>query len=148
MMRFVGSIPAKLDTKGRVFLPSAFRKMMPEGEERIVLRIDDYQPCLVVLPYNAWEMDVATLEMRINRWNADEAKVLRRFLSDVEMTTLDANGRLLLPKRYLEKAGIGAQVTFVGMGDRIEIWDKSRTDEPFMTAEDYAAALQKIMSGD
>ncbi len=148
MMRFVGSIQAKLDAKGRVFLPSAFRKMLPEGEAQLVLRTDDYQPCLVVLPYGTWEADVATLQLRINRWNADEAMVLRRFLSDVEMTTLDANGRLLLPKRYLEKAGIGQQVTFVGMGDRIEIWDKSRTEEPFMTAEDYGAALQKIMSGD
>ncbi len=145
-MRFAGSISAKLDAKGRVFFPSVFRRQLPETEMRFVLRLDDFQPCLVVSPFDAWEADVAELRARLSRWDARQATVLRRFMADVEVFTLDANGRFLIPKRYLEKAGIGQQVTFIGLDDRIEVWDKARADRPFMEAEDYAAALQELMS--
>ena len=40
-MRFLGNIEAKMDAKGRAFLPAVFRKMLQvSGEERLVLRKD------------------------------------------------------------------------------------------------------------
>ena len=47
-MQFLGNIEAKVDAKGRVFIPANFRKILAEGgEERLVLRKDVYQDCLV-----------------------------------------------------------------------------------------------------
>lgn len=54
MMRFTGTIDAKLDAKGRVFLPSDFRKQLAESDPRLVLKRDVYQPCLVIYPYAVW----------------------------------------------------------------------------------------------
>ena len=48
-MRFLGSIEAKTDAKGRAFLPAAFRKVLQAaGEERLVMRKHIHQLCLVL----------------------------------------------------------------------------------------------------
>ena len=60
-MRFLGNIEAKIDTKGRAFLPATFRKVLQAGgEERLVLRKDVFQPCLVLYPESVWngQMDL------------------------------------------------------------------------------------------
>lgn len=145
-MRFTGTISAKLDAKGRVFLPASFRRALNESETRLVLRRDVYQPCLVVYPLAVWEAEVAALRSRLNRWNPQEAMILRQFMAEIEVFELDAAGRFLIPRRYVRMTGLGQQVTFIGLDDRIEIWDKTRTDEPFLTEEDFGNALQQLMN--
>ena len=54
-MRFLGSIDAKLDAKGRAFLPAVFRKVLQgAGCESMVMRKDVFQPCLVLYPESVW----------------------------------------------------------------------------------------------
>ena len=49
MIQFLGNIEAKADAKGRVFIPATFRKQLQAAsEERLVLRKDVYQDCLVL----------------------------------------------------------------------------------------------------
>ena len=51
MIRFLGNIEAKTDTKGRVFIPAGFRKQLQAAsEERLVLRKDVFQDCLILYP--------------------------------------------------------------------------------------------------
>lgn len=146
-MRFIGTIEAKTDSKGRAFLPSAFRKaMQSQGEDRLVLRKDVFQPCLVLYPEAVWDAQVASLRSRLNRWNAEHQMIFRQFVSDVELLTLDANGRILLPKRYLRMAGITQAIKFVGMDDTIEIWNNDEADRPFMNADIFGKALEGIMA--
>lgn len=143
-MLFTGTIQARQDAKGRVFFPSAFRKAVA-GEARFVLKKDVYQDCLVVYPYDVWEAEVSELRARLNRWNPAEAMLLRQFLSDVEVFALDAAGRFLIPRRF-KALGLGAEVTFVGLDDRIEIWDKARLEATLPGVDAYREGLQKIMS--
>ena len=52
MIQFLGNIEAKADAKGRVFIPATFRKQLQAAsEERLVLRKDVYQDCLVPVSY-------------------------------------------------------------------------------------------------
>ena len=100
-MRFLGNIEAKMDTKGRAFLPAVFRKILQaSSEERLVLRKDVFQPCLVLYPESVWNEQMDALRLRLNRWNKQHQQVFRQFVSEVEVLTLDGNGRFLLPKRY------------------------------------------------
>ena len=70
-MRFLGNIEAKTDAKGRVFLPSVFRKVLQSsGEEKLVMRKDVFQPCLVLYPESVWNEQMDTLRQRLSRWNA------------------------------------------------------------------------------
>ena len=145
-MRFLGNIEAKMDAKGRAFLPSTFRKILQAGgEEKLVLRKDVFQPCLVLYPESVWNEQMDSLRSRLNRWNKQHQQIFRQFVSEVEMLTLDGNGRFLVPKRYLRMADIEQDIKFVGMGDTIEIWSNHKAEEQKMNPEDFGAALEELM---
>jgi len=147
-MRFIGNIEAKTDAKGRVFLPVVFRKMLQSsGEEELVLRRDVFQQCLVLYPGSVWNQQMDLLRARLNRWNKQQQQIYRQFVSEAELIVPDGNGRILLPKRCMQAAHIKQTVKFIGMGDTIEIWSKEEADKPFVDAQQYAEALQSMMSG-
>lgn len=147
MMRFIGNIEARTDAKGRVFFPATFRKQLQAGaEERLIMRKDIYEDCLVLYPESVWNSQLEELRCRLNRWNASHQMLYRQFVSDVEIITPDANGRILIPKRYLKICGIVQDVRFIGMDDTIEIWAKEKVEAPFMEPEVFGKELEKIMS--
>ena len=148
MAKFIGNIEAKVDAKGRVFLPAQFRKSLQQsGEDTLAMRKDVYERCLVLYPESSWDSQMEELRSRLNRWDAAQQMVFRQFVSDVEMVSIDGSGRLLIPKRCIQLAGIGQQVRFVGMGDTIEIWnaDGECVDTPFMDPGEFGKALQGVM---
>ena len=146
-MRFLGNIEAKMDAKGRAFLPAVFRKILQAGgEERLVLRKDVFQPCLVLYPESVWNEQMDDLRQRLNRWNKQHQQVFRQFVSEVEVLTLDGNGRFLVPKRYLRMADIDQDVKFVGMGDTIEIWSCQQAEQHQMNPEEFGEALEELMA--
>ena len=147
-MRFLGNIEAKTDAKGRVFLPAIFRKVLQAAsEESLVMRKDVFQPCLVLYPESVWNEQMDTMRKSLNRWNREEQEIYRQCVSDVELVTLDGNGRFLIPKRYLKMADIEQGIKFIGMGDTIEIWSSAKTEKPFMDPDDFGKALERVMAG-
>ena len=82
---------------------------------------------------------------RLNKWNANHQLIFRQFVSDVEIITMDGNGRILIPKRYLQITGIQSDVRFIGVDNKIEIWAKERAEKLFMEPEAFGAALEEIM---
>ena len=145
-MRFLGNIEAKTDAKGRAFLPAVFRKVLnASGEESLVLRKDIFEPCLVLYPESVWNERMDALRKRLSRWSRRDQMIYRQYVTDVEMITLDGNGRFLIPKRYLKMANIDQQIRFTGMDDGIEIWANSENNEPFMSAEEFSKAMEETM---
>lgn len=145
-MRFLGNIEAKIDAKGRVFLPAAFRKVMQSsGETDVVVRKDVFQDCLVVYPESVWNEQVDALRSRLNRWNKQHQQIYRQFVSDVEVISLDASGRMLLSRRIMDMVGIQSQVRFLGVGDTIEIWSADGPSDHYMSEEDFGKALEELM---
>lgn len=148
-MRFLGNIEAKTDAKGRVFLPATFRKEMMCGEKvTLVLRKDVFQPCLVLYPEQVWNERMDIMKRRLSLWNPRHQLIFRQFVSGVEEISLDGNGRFLIPRRYLEMAGIKSTIKFIGMGDTIEIWSGENTEKPFMEPEEFGRALEEVMGMD
>lgn len=146
-MRFTGTIEAKSDTKGRVFFPAAFRKVLAAaGEEHLVLSRDAFQPCLVLYPRSVWNEQLDILRAGLSRWNARQQMVLREFVCGVETVTLDGGGRFLIPKRYAAKAEIRQDVVFLGMDDTVEIWSPQLLEQQRMPAEDFAKELENLMT--
>ena len=145
-MRFIGNIEAKLDVKGRAFLPATFRKVLQaSGEEKLVMRKDIHQDCLVLYPESVWNEQMDALRSRLNRWNKVHQEVFRQFVKDVEVMTLDGNGRFLISKRYQRMAQIEQDITFLGMGDTIEIWSTQQAEESQMKPETFSAAIEDLM---
>jgi MraZ protein len=145
-MRFLGNIEAKIDTKGRAFLPAIFRKQLQAGgEERLVMRKDVFQSCLVLYPESVWNAQMDQMRSQLSRWNRRQQQVFRKFVSEVELLVLDGNGRFLIPKRYQRMAEIEQDVKFIGMGDVIEIWSGIKVEEQQMASEDFEQALEQMM---
>ncbi len=145
-MQFLGNSEMKIDTKGRLFLPSIFRRQLQNAsEEYLILRKDIYQNCLALYPESTWNKQLEELKSKLNKWNPAHRMILRQFVSDVELVMLDGNGRFLIPKRYLKLAGVNQEVKFIGVDDTIEIWAKENCEEPFLDADVFSCELEKIM---
>lgn len=146
-MRFIGNIEAKSDSKGRVFVPAYFRRaLQATGVDKLMMRKDIFQECLVLYPEESWNKQLDALRTRLDRWNAHHQMIFRQFVADVEEVNIDSNGRILIPKRYMKMAGIEQEVRFIGMDDTIEIWAKEKLEQPFMDATTFGAEIEKIMT--
>lgn len=148
-MRFLGNIEAKTDAKGRVFLPSVFRKVLQaSGEELLVLRKDIYQKCLVLYPESVWNEKVDMLKAQLKPWKPSHQQMLRQFISEAEAITLDGNGRFLINKRLQKAAEIDQDVQFIGMDNTIEIWSPQHLKQILKSDEDFGKEFEDIMNTD
>ena len=146
-MRFIGNIEAKTDSKGRVFVPAVFRRTLQSaGTDRLMMRKDIFQDCLVLYPETTWNKRLDEMRERLDVWNRNDQNIFRKFVAYVEELSLDSNGRILIPKRYMVAAGIQQEVCFVGMDDTIEIWAKEKFEESLMDAETFSIEIEKTMS--
>ena len=148
-MRFLGNIEAKTDAKGRVFLPSVFRKVLQtSGEELLVLRKDIYQKCLVLYPESVWNEKVDLLKAQLKPWKPSHQQMFRQFISEAEAITLDGNGRFLISKRLQKAAEIDQDVQFIGMDNTIEIWSPQHLRQILKSDEDFGKDFEDIMNSD
>jgi MraZ protein len=146
VIQFLGNIEARADAKGRIFVPAVFRKrLQSEGEEYLVLRKDIFQDCLVLYPGSVWEKEVELLRNRLNKWNREQQQLFRQFVLDAERLEMDANGRVLIPKRYLRMASIDTDVRFLGVDETIELWAKERLECPLVEPDEFMSKLQQLM---
>lgn len=147
MLRFLGNIEAKLDVKGRVFIPAAFRKVLQQsGDTDLILRKDIFQNCLVLYPTEVWNEEVSRLRSRLNRWGKQQQHIFRQFLLDAERLEMDANGRILIPKRYQDLVKIESEVRFIGIDNTIEIWAKGELEATILPSEDFGIELERLMN--
>mgnify|MGYP001156484456 CR=1 FL=1 len=146
MSQFLGNFEAKADAKGRIFVPAVFRKLLQsQNETWLVLRKDIFQDCLVIYPGSVWEKEIEILRSKLNKWNKTEQQVFRQFVLDAERIEMDASGRILISKRYLQLVDIDTQVRFLGVDNTIEIWAKDKLEKPLMAAEEFANEIEKLM---
>ena len=147
MKTFLGKIDAKLDAKGRVFVPSVFRKVFSEEDrERIVVRMEADEKYLVVYPESVWNRQVVELQSKLNEWDPEDQMLLMQFVGDAEVLEFDAQGRVLLPKRLQVRMGLESEVVFVGMVDKIAMWSKSMYEEQFAVKAKLSERLKMLGS--
>ena len=145
-MRFTGNIDAKVDEKGRVFVPSSFRKILQQYDASgLILRRDVFQPCLVLYPQTVWDEQVDALAARTGIFDRKGRDALRRFVAGAERVTLDSGGRMLIPRRYMEEAGIMSDVRFIGVDNIIEVWSRQAAEALLSEPEELAGALEEMM---
>lgn len=146
-MKFLGNIEAKIDAKARVFVPAIFRKILQSSDQNtLILRKDIFQDCLVLYPIEVWEEELNRLRNRLSRWDKSQQALFRQFVVDAERLEMDTNGRILIPKRYLQMVGIKSDVRFLGMDNTIEIWTKVSLDNTLLSADDFSNSIQDAMS--
>jgi MraZ protein len=146
MATFIGNVEAKLDAKGRVFVPASYRKLLVCREkEQLVVRKDPDMNCLILYPENVWNKKVETLQANLDEWNFEDQMLLSQFVSDAEWLDMDSQGRILLNKKMLQLIQAESEVLFVGMLDRIAIWSKEGYEKTKFSSGDFAKRLSEKM---
>lgn len=147
MIQFLGNIEAKIDSKARVIIPVAFRRpLLATSQSILILRKDIFQNCLVLYPQETWDEQISYLRSKLSRWNKTQQQLLRQFVVDAEHVEMDSNGRVLIPKRYLEMVNIQSDVRFIGVDNTIEIWAKDNLEQTLLPAEDFGIMLEELMN--
>lgn len=149
MATFIGDYTCKVDVKGRIILPAAFKKQLPaDAQDRFVVRKDIFESCLVLYSMDDWSIQVKKIRSRINPYNREHNMFLRNFYKGTAELTLDASNRILIPKRMLDLIGAGRDVVLAGQDGRIEIWPAETYENIGMSAGDFADLAEKLMGGD
>ena len=128
MNMFMGEYNHTMDTKGRLIVPSKFRDLL--GEEFVVTKGLD--KCLFVFTEDKWNSVIENIDtLPITK---SKARQFSRFLIGGATTCeIDKQGRILIPQNLREYAMLDKDAVLVGVGNRIEIWNK----EACNAANDY-----------
>ena len=121
-MAFTGTFEHNLDTKNRLTIPSKFRGELSKGVylSRAIENVISLYPAQT---YTA--MADQALAHFTNPLSAQARETRRLLFGTALQTELDSAGRVMLTPRLMEHAGIGREVVITGVGDCLEIWDRS-----------------------
>jgi transcriptional regulator MraZ len=138
---FTGEYRHSVDDKGRIAVPSKFRAQLDGGA--VVSRWLD--SCLAIHTRAGWDAladKVATLPI-----TDQGARLFQRFIfAGAVDTSLDGQGRVLVPAYLRESAGLGNDAVVVGSRDHAEIWAPARWDDYRRSLED-PESLAKALEG-
>jgi MraZ protein len=139
---FRGSAPAKIDDKGRLKVPTAFRQHLEErwGEEVFVTSV--HGDSALVYPLPVWEEIEARLQGMPSTHQARN-RFLERVSYFGQQGRLDAQGRIVLPPIVRTSAGMEGEVVVSAQIDHLVVWNRERFEsrlagEPF-SEEDFGA---------
>ncbi len=141
---FKGTYRHRIDPKGRLPVPAAFRRqLLAQGATAVVATPLDQ--CIAVYPPSEW----ARLEGQLRAMPAfsRQVKALTRLLaSRAQDLEFDVQGRILLSPNLRQAASLAGDVLVVGVLDRFEIWNPDSWDEFVRESEglldDVASDLQ------
>ena len=145
MSQFHGEFDCKLDPKGRLMMPAGLRKQLPIEAQNKFMMNRGFENCIVLYPINEWNKiiaDVNELNDYIKK-NRDFSRQFHRGATELEM---DATGRILLPKRMLDFAGIDKDLIIAPRNNKIEIWNPEKYEALFTnTSEDFETQAEEVM---
>ena len=146
MQTSIGNIEARLDEKGRIFVPASYRKILAESEsKRIVMRRDTDNECLMFYPEHIWNEKVEQMRQVLDEWDPEDQLLLMQFMADAEFLEPDGQGRILLQKKNLETIGAQNDVLFVGMLNRFALWTPENFANKRLSQTELAARLRAKM---
>lgn len=139
---FTGEQTKKMDVKGRTVIPSKIRDNL--AEKLVVTRGID--KCLFAYPESAW----TALQEKLSSLPFTDKKVRsfnRFFLGGAETLDADKQGRVLVPASLRAYASLDKEVVWVGVGNRIEIWDIDKWNEQmneYLESDDAEEKMEEL----
>jgi MraZ protein len=122
-MLLTGTHPRTLDEKKRLVLPRRVREQLDDPETLFVTPGPDQ--CLWLYTQAGLEQ----LAVKLDQAPATdaEARVFRRlYFAQTEAVDIDRTGRILIPERLVQFAGLRHEVVLIGVRDHLELWDGQR----------------------
>ena len=136
----MGHSPAKIDEKGRLKVPAGFRKIIEErfGADCFITSMDGERALVYPLP--VW-FEFQSRLAKVPSTSTAKTKLLERVNYFGQVSTLDAQGRVLVPQVLRDVAGVNDDVVVLGSQDHLIVWNEQRiqkrlSEQP-LTADDF-----------
>ncbi len=141
-----GNFTAKLDSQGRVKIPTAHRKLIQDeyGFDLYVTSITGEN--LLIYPMREWEEIEARL-LEPPKMLPEKVKFLRHTNYYGQVASMDKQGRVSIPTHLREAAGIDGEVAVMGYLTYLQVWNRERFEELLRTdpyTDKDAAALADL----
>lgn len=139
----IGHYITRLSEKGRTALPAKYKKEL--GDIAIIAKW--YEGCLVIVGTENWNGLLKKLTGTSEIFTEPVRGTERFILGSAFEIELDAQGRFVIPKSLRDYGNLGEEVTFVGLGNRIEIWNKKTWEEQEKYIQDNARDMIEKLAG-
>jgi len=143
---FLGESTHSIDEKNRLFVPKRLQQGLVRNEAgqlgAIVTR--GFEGCLFLFAEEGFGDVLSRLTTQAFT-GAKRRKMQRLFFANTHRGQLDASGRVLLPEKLKELAGITKEVVLVGCVDRVEIWAKERWESYESENSDAFDELDQVL---
>src|SRR3990172_2649430 len=121
----LGEFEHTVDDKSRLTLPAKFRQALAAG----VVLTRGLDACLNVYPGADWHRLVEGRLAPLDPLSGEARTLQRFFYGGAVETQPDRQGRVMLPPALIDHARLGREAVVVGLGDRLEIWDREAWGE-------------------
>lgn len=137
MESFRGRFTNKIDAKGRVSLPAKFRSVaIAQGLSGVVC-FPSFQGSFIEGSGPRFAENIDRMLQRLDPFSPERDMLAFVLIGDSAELMFDSDGRIILPEDLRAHAGITDEATFVGLGEKFQIWEP-RAFEAFR-----AEALEK-----
>jgi len=123
MAFFIGEFFYTLDEKGRVNIPAKFRKVTSHEAQGTYIITYGKDQCIYIYPMDIYEKKMVSVIDNLSEANAEHRAYMSMMGSRASDASLDKQGRIMIPPKYLEWAGIDKSVHIIGAYNRIEVWN-------------------------
>lgn len=143
---FQGNFEHSIDEKGRIAVPSVFRKKLfaiqaddhAQEETQVVLTIADQ--CLSAYGPKSWEQIVAKIA-HLNQLDKSVIALKRLIIGHAHECTIDKAGRILVPPVLRKHAALDKACVVIGQVDKFEIWSEQRWEQSFASMSDQIGSV-------
>lgn len=145
MDQFVSTFTNKVDAKGRVSVPASFRAVLTkDGFDGIYCypSLDD-----AALDAGGQKLvdQINTLLDGVEPFSDERDHLSMALYGASEILSIDQDGRIILPERMREHTGITTQVTFVGLGEKFQMWEPEAFNAQFTEGRKRLSELKKLL---
>lgn len=137
----IGEYKYNLDQKGRIMVPSKFREKF--GISAIVTK--GLENCLFVFPKEEWDKVVEKI-LKLPLSQSNSRAFVRLMLAGAYESSVDGQGRILIPEYLRSYANLNKRVVIVGLYSRIEIWNEKNWEEYKKQSEEQAQDIAENLS--
>lgn len=141
MSGLIGEFECKLDSKGRLSLPSKLRVQFPDSAGNILVVNRGFEKCLVLYTKEDWLAETAKLNSVDDFMSPEIRRFKRVFTNGANLVQIDSAQRILIPKKILEYAELESDIVLSALNNKVEIWSKSNYDNELGVNSDELSNL-------
>ena len=147
LLFFTGTSEHSIDTKQRLAIPAKYRNQWSKEEDGDAWFCIPWPTgVLLLFTENAFRQMARQRPATLTP-NKAQAELQARLFGYAERLEMDAAGRIVIPRKHMDRARLGTEVMIVGANTRLEVWDKGRWEagdkEGFEKMADLVSEIER-----